>query len=195
MIDAARANYPGERFRLADAAQLPYEDGSFDAMTCSFGLSHMEYPQAAVSEAFRVLKAGGRFAFTLWCGADDGGELQAIGRDAIAKYAVVSFTLPNSWTQLRFADESACENAVKQAGFNSPQFRRLPIVWQSTKANEMLDFVDKLSVRTRMILDSQTLTSQQRIREHILSETEARRVDGIISIRWPALLTVVSKPS
>ena len=63
---------------MADATDLPYADRSFDAVTCAFGLSHMENPQAAVAEAFRVLKAGGRYAFTLWFGAEDGNELHTM---------------------------------------------------------------------------------------------------------------------
>lgn len=194
MIDVARKNYPDECFKVADATQLPYEDASFDAVTCSFGLSHIENPQAAVKQAFRVLRVGGRFAFTLWYGPDDGGDLQAIVRNAISSYATVPPLLPDSWTQLRFADQGACENLVKQAGFNEPQFKRLPIVLQATHAHTVFDILDKLSFRTNLILDSQTLTIKQRIIEHILSEIEARRVDGLITIGWPALLTIVEKP-
>ena len=85
MIDAARKNYPEERFSLADAAQLPFENRSFDAVTCAFGLSHMENPQQAIDEVFRVLAPGGPFVFTLWFSAGEGNELQAIVEDAVER--------------------------------------------------------------------------------------------------------------
>ncbi len=47
MIDVASVNYPQYRFSVADAVDLPYENNTFDAVTCSFGLLHLEYPQKA----------------------------------------------------------------------------------------------------------------------------------------------------
>ena len=44
----------------ADALQLPYADGVFDAVTISFGLRNVEDTQAALSEMRRVTRPGGR---------------------------------------------------------------------------------------------------------------------------------------
>ncbi len=194
MIDIARTSYPDQCFKMADAAHLPYEDASLDMVSCSFGLSHMENPQAAVNEAFRVLRAGGRFAFTLWFDAENGAELFAIGRDALTRYATQTVEFPPAWTQLRFADTKSCENLVNRAGFKLLAFLRLPLMIRSTNAQVLLDILGKLSVRTRIILDSQPLAARQRIYEYSLSEIEARRVDGQITLGAPALLTVVEKP-
>jgi SAM-dependent methyltransferase len=194
MVDAARANYPAETYRVADATDLPHPDGTFDFVTCAFGLSHMENPQAAVNEAFRVLKPGGRLAFTLWCSAEDGGEGLSIVKTALAKHVNVVDELPAEWVQLRFADEQACQTITLQAGFGLPAFTRLPIVWHTTSTQQVVDIVDKLSVRTKLIIDRQPPAVQQRIHEHMLSEAEARRTNGVITLAWPALLTVVQKP-
>ncbi|GAC1396935.1 MAG: hypothetical protein NVSMB56_11930 [Pyrinomonadaceae bacterium] len=39
---------------------LPYDDNSFDVVTCIEGLEHIENPQQAVREFARLLKSGGR---------------------------------------------------------------------------------------------------------------------------------------
>ena len=195
MVEAARQNYPGECFQVADAAQLPYDDRSFDAVTCAFGLSHMEDPQAAVNEAFRVLRAGGQFAFTLWYSEVAGGELLSIVRTALANHGTTDFRLPDEWVRLRYADEQACEAVTRQAGFSEPVFKKLPIVLQTRSAQDVLDFVDKLSVRTKLVIDSQPPAEKQRIYEHILLEAEARRTEGVIYLDWPALLTTAQKPT
>lgn len=44
-----------------DAESLPYPDKSFDAYTIAFGIRNVTNMQAALSEAYRVLKPGGRF--------------------------------------------------------------------------------------------------------------------------------------
>ena len=45
---------------VADALNLPFPDGGFDAVTVAFGLRNMEDYPAALREMFRVLKPGGR---------------------------------------------------------------------------------------------------------------------------------------
>jgi SAM-dependent methyltransferase len=48
--------------RLGDARELPFPDGSFDAVTCNHTLYHVPDPDQALSEFVRVLRPGGRFA-------------------------------------------------------------------------------------------------------------------------------------
>ncbi len=47
-------------FTGGDATALPFADGSFDAVTISFGLRNTVDPDAALAEMLRVTKAGGR---------------------------------------------------------------------------------------------------------------------------------------
>jgi demethylmenaquinone methyltransferase / 2-methoxy-6-polyprenyl-1,4-benzoquinol methylase len=50
----------GVTFVVGDGMNLPFEDGSFDAVTISFGLRNMPDYAASVREMTRVLKPGGR---------------------------------------------------------------------------------------------------------------------------------------
>ena len=54
------------QWRQADAMQLPFEDGIFDAVVCQFGVMFFPDKSKAFSEARRVLKAGGVFLFNVW---------------------------------------------------------------------------------------------------------------------------------
>jgi SAM-dependent methyltransferase len=50
---------------VADAYELPYADGSVDAVHCEAVLEHLEFPEEAVREMHRALRAGGKaFAAT-----------------------------------------------------------------------------------------------------------------------------------
>jgi ubiquinone/menaquinone biosynthesis C-methylase UbiE len=64
MIVLARADHPGIRFEEADAEVLPFADESFDAVVANFGIHHVAEPNRALAEARRVLRPGGRVAFT-----------------------------------------------------------------------------------------------------------------------------------
>ena len=53
-------------WRQADAMQLPFGDGTFDAVVCQFGVMFFPDKPKAYSEARRVLKPGGVFIFNVW---------------------------------------------------------------------------------------------------------------------------------
>jgi len=50
----------------ANAMALPFEDNSFDAVVCQFGVMFFPDRIKAYSESLRVLKPGGRFIFNVW---------------------------------------------------------------------------------------------------------------------------------
>jgi SAM-dependent methyltransferase len=53
-------------WRHADAMQLPFEDGTFDAVVCQFGAMFFPDKAKAFSEARRVLRSRGVFVFNVW---------------------------------------------------------------------------------------------------------------------------------
>ena len=67
MLRAGRTRSESERLAdqlswvTGDAMQLSFEDNQFDAYTISFGIRNVTRIGDALSEAFRVLKPGGRF--------------------------------------------------------------------------------------------------------------------------------------
>jgi ubiquinone/menaquinone biosynthesis C-methylase UbiE len=68
MIDYASALGPKRpvEWRQADAMQLPFQDGAFDAVVCQFGVMFFPEKSRAYSEARRVLSSGGVFIFNVW---------------------------------------------------------------------------------------------------------------------------------
>ena len=64
MLEEARRNtahLPGVAYRQVDAQDIPYEDGSFDAVIANMMLYHVPDIQRALREIRRVLKPGGAF--------------------------------------------------------------------------------------------------------------------------------------
>src|SRR6185295_18080341 len=58
-------------WRQADAMQLPFPDGGFDAVVCQFGVMFFPEKAKALSEARRVLRPGGVLIFSVWDRIED----------------------------------------------------------------------------------------------------------------------------
>jgi ubiquinone/menaquinone biosynthesis C-methylase UbiE len=60
VIDAANgAAVPGLRFVVGDVREMPFEDATFDLITCFETIEHVSDPAAAIVELSRVLAPGG----------------------------------------------------------------------------------------------------------------------------------------
>jgi demethylmenaquinone methyltransferase/2-methoxy-6-polyprenyl-1,4-benzoquinol methylase len=60
MLVHARAKAPDIEFEVADVTRLPYEDGTFDVASISFGIRNVADPARGIAEMARVIRSGGR---------------------------------------------------------------------------------------------------------------------------------------
>lgn len=71
MLAVANRIAPEIEWREGDAEALPYEDNSFDAVVCQFGLMLFSSPKTALQEMKRVLRPGGNLAAAVFGSQDD----------------------------------------------------------------------------------------------------------------------------
>lgn len=64
-ITLAQATYPAHHFSVGDMHHIDFADSSFDFIYSSLAIHYSETPQTVYDEAFRVLKPGGSFQFSV----------------------------------------------------------------------------------------------------------------------------------
>jgi SAM-dependent methyltransferase len=66
MVEFGRQQVPGAVWRQADALDLPFDAGAFDAVACQFGVMFFPDRAAGFAEARRVLRPGGSLFVSVW---------------------------------------------------------------------------------------------------------------------------------
>lgn len=193
MVEIARQAVPGARFEEGDAEALAFADSSFDAVVCPFGLLHLPEPERGITEAFRVLAPGGRYALTVWC-APEKAEVFNLVAGAVQAHGTLDVPLPEAPPMFRFADHGECTRALGAAGFVDVAVREIPPTYRPKSAQDVLDMVYKSAVRTPMVLEAQSQAARERIHRAILEGAEAFRRAGRIGIAMPAVLASGRKP-
>lgn len=115
MAEAARRNVPGLDVRVAVLPEVPFEDGTFDAVAGNFVINHVGDPDTALAALRRVLRPGGRLALSCW--VMPGSGALAIVREAIEEAGV---PWPDDIPEapfMEYGETTAFRRLVMAAGF------------------------------------------------------------------------------
>jgi SAM-dependent methyltransferase len=166
MVREAKIRFKHINFKEADAEALPYDDLSFDAVACCFGLLHLPNPAQGVCEAYRVLKPGGRYSVTLLCGPERGGELFKVILKTVSSVGDMNVDLPKAPPMFGLSEPGKIEALMGDAGFADIQRKPIASAWQSRRAEDIVEWIKYGTVRMSLIIRFQ----KQEVRERIMEE-------------------------
>jgi ubiquinone/menaquinone biosynthesis C-methylase UbiE len=157
MVAIANRVFPEIDFIEGDAQKLPLPDTRFDRVLMNFGLLHLSRPEMACSEAFRVLRTGGRFGFTIWAEPHEnpGGK---IVNDAIEAHADLNVDVPEGPSKFLYAEKEECRKALQRNGFDggSMIFQTRRVEWNVPTPGFLFEAERNAGVRTAGLLARQT---------------------------------------
>jgi len=116
MISLAKSAVPNATFVQGDAMAMGFSNESFDAVTIGFGVPHFPDARRGLIEAARVLKTGGKIAFSIWHGKGSNGSFGWLF-DAIGRLADPLITLPAGPDAHVLVDFELAKSMVEDAGF------------------------------------------------------------------------------
>lgn len=107
-------------WREADAMQLPFENETFDAVVCQFGVMFFPDKPRAFAEAKRVLKPGGTYVFNTWDRIEDN-EFADVVTNSLASVFPDDPPRFMARTPHGYHDVEVVRSDLKKGGFSSAQ--------------------------------------------------------------------------
>jgi ubiquinone/menaquinone biosynthesis C-methylase UbiE len=135
MIDHAKSRQNGGRieWHTADALALPFQDASFDAVVCQFGMMFFPDKVKGYGEARRVLNDGGSYIFNVWDKIEANEFVDVIMRE-------LAEVFPNNPPQFMqrtphgFHDNNVIRADLKKVGFASVTIEPMEAVSRAESA-------------------------------------------------------------
>jgi SAM-dependent methyltransferase len=155
---------------------------------------HFPRPGKAVAEAYRVLRPGGRYAFTIWCGAAKAKVLTLIA-EAVQRHADGSVALPAGPGTFTLSDPWILTSLLEAAKFTDVRIEEIPCVFAPQSPDALFDMMRKSMVRATYVYDRQTAGVQRRIEQAIKDDAAKALAAGQGKIPCPAFLVSGAKPA
>jgi SAM-dependent methyltransferase len=191
---AARLN-PGPDFRAADVHELPFDDGSFDAVVGNFVIMHLGRPEQAMAGFVRVLRPGGRLALTVW-DFPARSRLLGVFLDAVSEAgAKPPEDLPPGPDVFRFSDEAEFDTLMLDHGLEERAVTTLGLTHEVASADELWDGFLAGSLRVATLITGQPDETRRRIRRAFDGLVAEYRRGGSLELPVSVKLASGRKPS
>ena len=177
MLEMARAAVPEAEFIEGDAMALSFDDGSFDAVTIGFGMPHVPAPPHVIAEARRVLRPGGRLAFSVWCGPEVDTALGYVF-GAIGAFGAKDIALPPGPGANDYADPALAFKVLEDAGFADCSQSTVASEWHVTDPGAPYDFFLAGTARGGAMLRPQPAENAAAIRAAVVDKVMEKHGRG-----------------
>ncbi|MGZ8522541.1 MAG: class I SAM-dependent methyltransferase [Candidatus Binatia bacterium] len=193
MVAHARRIHSGVEFREGDAEELPCGNALFDAAAMNFGILHLGQPEKALFEAHRILRSGGRFAFSVWAKPEETIGFGIVLR-AVELRGEPRVKLPEGPPFFRYSDPDECMRGLIVAGFESPAVNKVKQLWRLPAGDGLFNAMKDSTVRTAGLLRAQKPAILEKIRDEMRGALAKYTKEEVVELPMPAWVASGVKP-
>jgi SAM-dependent methyltransferase len=164
-----------------DAARLELPDDAVDGILCRWGYMLLDEPGAALAEARRVLRPGGRLVFAIWAEADRNPWATTLGRILLER-GHIEPPVPGSPGMFALADYDRLAELVRGAGFGDPSFEDVALAAPYGDVDDYLDVQLDLAAQTSVIVRALPAEEYAEVRSELAERLERFRVGERLSL-------------
>ncbi len=154
MLAFARQRALTATFIEADAQDLPFNDAEFDIVVSNLGVCHVPDQPRALAEVRRVLRPGGKFAMTVWCGPENSPCFASVYA-AIKAHGDPHVSAPAGPDFHQFARRDVAVKLLSQARFSNIDVTVVDCAWNLNAPEDLFEIYEKATVRAAMVLSKQ----------------------------------------
>ncbi len=117
---ADQKNLSNITFQWGDMTNLEFEEESFDAVVCVFGIFFVKEMEEQISKLWRLVRSGGKLAITTW-GPNIFAPIYSIWNEAIKQHRPDLFSAFNPWD--RITTPEAVKKLLVDGGANNVEVK------------------------------------------------------------------------
>lgn len=180
-------------FHTGDVTSLPFETGSFNAVTSRFCLMFLpEIPKAA-AEIARVLKPGGWLAAAVWASPEKNPSLR-IPMEVIKQFIDVPPTDQTAPGIFRLARAGDLAGMLQQAGLIDLMEQEFLAEWSYASAEEYYTSLMDIAAPIQNLMTKLTPQQQREAAQKIVAAAEAYRRDAAVTFPLAVRMVAARKP-
>jgi len=164
-------------FRVLDAERMDLATDSVDGVLCRWAYMLMIDPAGAFAETRRVLRPGGRLAFSVWAARERNPALSLVG-GVLESQGHIPPPDPKAPSAFAMADPGRIRELVVGAGFAEPEIEEVSFRLPFAGRDAYWRYVTETSVSASPVLRALSPEAQKAVREQVQEAARPYRSGG-----------------
>lgn len=178
--------------RVCDVTEMPFDDNTFDAISCRFGFMFFPDMHKAAKEIYRVLKPGGRIATSVWNVPEKNFWVTAI-MGTIKNNMELPPVLPGTPGMFRCAKDDIMKEVFNHAGFKNYSEKEINGKLNAGTTDTYWNMMTEIGAPIVAALSKADEKTNAKIKSEVYKTVNDKYPDGNVSIDCSSIVIYAEK--